>query len=89
MACCACAAARRLQPRARRACRAATLHLPYRRVKSGSGTGTIGKLTGGLLTRQLYYEQAALCALVPLLNPSLYPGWGGAGAGAAARPGGA
>lgn len=45
------------------------------RIKSGQGTGTIGKLTGGLLTRQLYYEHAALCALVPLMNPGLYQGF--------------
>lgn len=63
-----------------RACSA----VPLYRVKSGSGSGTIGKLTGGLLTRQGYYEQAVLCALVPLLNPTLYPGWGGAGAAASA-----
>lgn len=44
-----------------------------RRVKSGSGSGTIGKLTRGLLTRQSYYEHAALCALVPLMNGPLYP----------------
>lgn len=45
------------------------------RTKSGQGSGTIGQLTHGVLTRTLYYEHAALCALVPLLNPSLYPGW--------------
>ena len=46
-----------------------------RRVKSGRGNGTIGLLTSGLLTRQSYYEHAALCALVPLINPQLYPGF--------------
>lgn len=47
------------------------------RVQSGRGSGTIGQLTGGLLTRQVYYEQAALCALVPLLNPQLWPEFAG------------
>lgn len=45
------------------------------RVKSGQGSGTIGQLTGGLLTRQSYYEHAALCALIPLMNPRLFPGF--------------
>ena len=50
---------------------------PPCRVKSGRGSGTIGQLTGGLLTRQDSYEHAALCALVPLLNPQLYPDFAG------------
>ena len=43
------------------------------RVKSGRGSGTIGQLTGGLITRQAYYELAARMALLPLMNPQLYP----------------
>ena len=48
---------------------------PPRRVKSGQGIGTIGQLTGSLITRTSYYEHVALMALVPLLNPGLYPGF--------------
>lgn len=51
----------------------ALLAPPPRRVKSGRGSGTIGQLTGGLVTRQAYYEHAALMALLPLINPQLYP----------------
>ncbi|KAL4439461.1 hypothetical protein ABPG77_008790 [Micractinium sp. CCAP 211/92] len=43
------------------------------RVKSGQGSGTIGHLTGGLLTRQSYYQHAAACALIPLMQPAWYP----------------
>ncbi|PRW45729.1 inosine xanthosine triphosphatase [Chlorella sorokiniana] len=45
----------------------------FGRVKSGRGSGTIGQLSGGLITRQAYYEHAALMALLPLMNPQLYP----------------
>lgn len=34
--------------------------------------GAISLLTGGLLQRQAFYEQALLCALAPLLAPELY-----------------
>lgn len=44
-----------------------------RRVQSGRGSGTIGQLTHGLLSRRSYYEHAVLCALVPLMNGALYP----------------
>jgi len=42
------------------------------RTKSGQGTGTIGRLSGGALTRKSYYEEAAICALLPFLNPEHY-----------------
>ncbi|KAF5833282.1 inosine triphosphate pyrophosphatase-like protein [Dunaliella salina] len=42
------------------------------RTKSGQGTGTIGRLSGGALTRKAYYEEAAVCALLPFLNPEHY-----------------
>ncbi|KAL4437282.1 hypothetical protein ABPG75_004421 [Micractinium tetrahymenae] len=60
------------------------------RVKSGQGSGTIGHLTGGLLTRQAYYQHAVACALVPLMQPAWYPEHAGemldAAAGAEAAP---
>jgi non-canonical (house-cleaning) NTP pyrophosphatase len=40
---------------------------------SKQGAGTIGQLTGGLITRQLYYEHAVIMALVPFMNSELYP----------------
>ena len=54
--------------------------LPSHRVKSGQGSGTIGQLTSGLITRQAYYEHATLCALVPLMNSQLWPEFGWAAA---------
>lgn len=39
---------------------------------SGRGIGNIGKLTGGVLTRQEYGRHAVLCALVRFLHPDLY-----------------
>ena len=36
-------------------------------------SGTVGKLTGGLITRAGYYEHAVLLALLPFMNPQLYP----------------
>jgi len=45
----------------------------FSRVKSGRGSGTVGKLTGDLITRQSYYEHAVTLALIPMMNPKLYP----------------
>ena len=45
----------------------------FARVKSGQGSGTIGRLTAGRVTRTQYYEHAVAMALVPLLSPDLYP----------------
>lgn len=44
----------------------------FGRVRSGQGSGTIGILTGGVLTRTQYYEHTMALALVPFLNPALY-----------------
>ena len=32
----------------------------------------VGKLTGGIITRSLYYEHAVVLALIPCMNPGLY-----------------
>ena len=40
----------------------------FGRKMSGHGTGTIGHLTHGRITRTDYYEHAVAMALVPLLN---------------------
>ncbi len=46
----------------------------FGRVRSGQGSGTVGKLTGGIVTRSSLYEQAVLLALVPFMCASgLYP----------------
>lgn len=37
------------------------------------GSGTISKLTEGLITRQAYYEHVVMLALVPFMRPDLYP----------------
>eukprot|EP00798_Chlamydomonas_sp_ICE-L_P029282 gene29282-12525_t len=45
----------------------------FQRTNSGQGSGTVGQLSGGLITRSLYYKHAAVLALLPFLNPDLYP----------------
>lgn len=45
-------------------------------MKSGQGTGTVGKLTGNIVTRADYYEHAIVMALIPFLNLELYPDYG-------------
>jgi non-canonical (house-cleaning) NTP pyrophosphatase len=45
----------------------------FGRQRSGQGTGTIGKLTNGHVTREDYYAHVVQMALVPFLNPELYP----------------
>lgn len=50
----------------------ATKHSPARAPHNGEGSGTIGRLTHGALTRTSYYEHAVALALVPYLNPELY-----------------
>jgi non-canonical (house-cleaning) NTP pyrophosphatase len=42
-------------------------------VASGQGSGTVGQLTRGLITRETYYEHTVLLALAPFLNPKHYP----------------
>jgi len=39
---------------------------------SGRSVGNVGKLTGGVLTRQEYGRHAVVCALVRFLHPDLY-----------------
>ena len=41
-------------------------------VDPGPGSGNIGRLTGGVLTRSQYGAQAVTCALVRRLHPDLY-----------------
>lgn len=51
----------------------------FGRRNSGQGSGTIGRLTlvdgESLVTRKTYYEHCVLMALVPFINPELYPGF--------------
>ena len=42
------------------------------RILSGGSVGNVGKLTGGVLTRQEYARHAVVCALVRFLHPDLY-----------------
>jgi hypothetical protein len=35
----------------------------------------VGGLTGGLVTRAGYYQHVVLLALLPFMNPELYPGF--------------
>ena len=53
-----------------------TQHRGARRVGaaevSGRSIGNVGKLTGGVLTRQEYGRHAVICALVRFLHPDLY-----------------
>lgn len=48
----------------------------FGRVKSGQGSGTVGKLTGNIITRVDYYEHAIVMALIPFMNLELYPEYG-------------
>lgn len=52
-------------------------------VPSGRGVGNVGKLTGGVLTRQEYGRHAVVCALVRFLHPDLYDDLRGPGEAAA------
>lgn len=44
----------------------------FKDTNSKQKTGTVGKLTGDLITRTDYYEQAVILALIPFKNPELY-----------------
>mmetsp|Transcript_30020 Transcript_30020/g.50476 ORF Transcript_30020/g.50476 Transcript_30020/m.50476 type:complete len:181 (-) Transcript_30020:288-830(-) len=46
----------------------------FKRVNSGQGSGTVGRLTHGLIDRSQYYSHAVTLALVPLMNARFYPG---------------
>ena len=39
---------------------------------SKQANGTVGNLTGNVLTRTTYYETAVILAFIPFKNPSLY-----------------
>lgn len=43
------------------------------------GAGTVGALTGGLVTRPDVWRQALALTLAPFLHPQLYPDWPHAG----------
>lgn len=44
----------------------------FGRQNSGYENGAVGILTGDLITRAVYYEQAAILALIPFRNRGLY-----------------
>jgi non-canonical (house-cleaning) NTP pyrophosphatase len=47
--------------------------LVFQAQNSKQKGGSVGLLTHGLLTREGYYQQAMVLALIPFLNESLYP----------------
>jgi non-canonical (house-cleaning) NTP pyrophosphatase len=47
--------------------------LLFGRIDSGRGSGTVGHLTHNTVTRAAYYEQVIVMALIPFMNPELYP----------------
>ena len=46
--------------------------LVFGRENSKQQDGAVGILTGGLIDRAGYYEQAVVLALIPFINPTLY-----------------
>ncbi len=46
--------------------------LVFGRTNSKQQDGAVGILTGGLIDRAGYYEQAVVLALIPFMNPNLY-----------------
>lgn len=47
--------------------------LVFQAQNSKQQGGSVGLLTHGLITREAYYQQAMVLALIPFLNESLYP----------------
>ena len=47
--------------------------LVFQAQNSKQQGGSVGLLTHGLITRERYYQQAMVLALIPFLNESLYP----------------
>ncbi len=45
----------------------------FARTRSGQGSGTVGILSNGLITRTGYYEHTVMLALIPFMKPELYP----------------
>lgn len=44
----------------------------FGRKRSGRGSGTIGRLSNGVLDRTEFHVHAVICALLPWLQPQLY-----------------
>jgi non-canonical (house-cleaning) NTP pyrophosphatase len=44
----------------------------FGRTNSKQKNGAVGLLTGDVIDRRLYYEQAVVLALIPFKNPDLY-----------------
>lgn len=47
--------------------------LVFQAQNSKQKGGSVGLLTQGIITREAYYQQAMVLALIPFLNDSLYP----------------
>jgi inosine/xanthosine triphosphatase len=47
--------------------------LVFQAQNSKQQGGSVGLLTQGIITREAYYQQAMVLALIPFLNDSLYP----------------
>lgn len=47
--------------------------LVFQAQNSKQKGGSVGLLTQGIITREAYYQQAMVLALIPFLNESLYP----------------
>lgn len=45
----------------------------FNRSNSKQDIGAVGLLTGNILNRTLLYEQAVILALIPFINPKLFP----------------
>lgn len=45
----------------------------FQRQNSKQENGAVGLLTNNLIDRRKYYEHAVLLALIPFMNPELYP----------------
>jgi len=45
----------------------------FKQKNSRQKGGSVGLLTGGLVDRATYYQQAITLALIPFLNPEIYP----------------
>lgn len=51
----------------------AACDLVFQRANTSQGEGAVGLLTAGLIDRTLLYEPAVVLALVPFVNPDLFP----------------
>jgi inosine/xanthosine triphosphatase len=47
--------------------------LVFQAQNSKQQGGSVGLLTQGIITREAYYQQAMVLALIPFMNDSLYP----------------